>query len=108
MAGYTHPATVERETKESIRQRLANLHRIEAAIRDQELAKEQHLARLYRERRRQLRASSYTPSPEALEYRDKYGPIIAAQPKPIHGGRAGLKAAADELEEHERRKRLHN
>lgn len=108
MIPYTHPAQAEREVKASIRQQVANLRRLEAAIQAEAIAKENHLHRLYAERRRWQRAGSYTPSPEAIAYREQYGHIIAAQPEPIHGGLAGLRAAAEEAENWEARKTRHN
>jgi len=105
MSGYVHASNATRELKESINEKLANLRRLQAAVHAEELAKEQYLADLYRERRLRQRAGSYTPSAEALAYRDKYADIIAAQPAPVHGGPLGLRRAADEMEEHEARKR---
>lgn len=105
MAGYIHPAQVEREAATTVKQRLANLRGLEAAILSQEIAKEQHLSELQRARRRWQRAGDYTPSPQALAYREQYGESIAAQPRPIYGGPAGLEAATREIEEHSRRKR---
>lgn len=104
MAGYVHPEQAERDSRDSVKRRLANLRGIEAAIRSQEIAREEHLATLQVARRKWLRAGDYTPSPEALQYREQYGHIIAAQPAPIHGGRAGLEKATREIEEHSRRK----
>jgi hypothetical protein len=48
---------------------------------------------------------TYAPTPEQIAYREKHADIIAAQPAPIHGGPLGLRRAADEMEEHEKRKR---
>jgi hypothetical protein len=104
MKPYIHPAQAEREVKESIRERLTSLRRLEAAIQAESIAKENHLHRLYAERRRWQRAGSYTPSAEAIAYREQHGHIIAAQPRPIHGGLAGLRAAAEEAENWEARK----
>lgn len=87
-------------TADQVRAKLENLRRLEAAIEAEALAKEQHLSKLYAERRRRHRAGDYTPSADALAYRDKYAHIIAAQPRPLHGGPAGLRAAADEAEGH--------
>lgn len=98
--GYVHVDTKLRDNTQTVKQRLANLRRLEAAIAAEEMAKEQHLSALYAERRRQHRAGSYTPSAEALAYRDKYAEQIASQPRPIYGGPAGLRAAADEAEGH--------
>lgn len=106
---YTHPGPAIEATKQNIRQQLAALRRLEAAIQAEAIAKEQHLFQLYAERRRWQRAGSYTPSADAIAYREKYGHIIAAQPRPIHGGTAGLAAATAEAENWEaRKKRQHN
>ena len=109
MSGYVHASHTTRELKESINQQIASLRRLQAAVQAEELAKEQQLAALYRDRRRlerlRNRSGSYTPSAEALAYRDKYADVIAAQPAPVHGGPLGLRRAADEMEEHEARKR---
>ena len=87
-------------TSDELRAKIENLRRLESAIEAEALAKEQHLSKLYAERRRRHRAGDYTPSADALAYRDKYAAIIAAQPRPIHGGPAGLRAAAAEAAGH--------
>lgn len=102
---YVHASNTTRQLKESINEQIANLRRLQAAVHAEELAKEQHLAKLYNERRRRQRAGDYTPSADALAYRDKYADVIAQQPAPIHGGPLGLRRAADEIEAHEKRKK---
>lgn len=102
---YTHPATIIQEVSGNIRERLATLRRLEVSIEAEVIAKENHHHKFYAERRRWQRAGSYTPSPQAIAYREQCGNVIAAQPRPVHGGPAGLRAAVQEIEEYEARKR---
>lgn len=91
-------------TADQVRAELANLRRIQAQIQAETAAKEAELARIRAARKRLQPVSTWKPSPEALAYREQYGHIIAAQPPPKYGGRAGLRAATEEAKGRDPRK----
>lgn len=106
---YQYGATLHKPkkvamTSDEVRQEMANLQRLRAAILAETEAKAKELDRIRKARQRLEPVATYQPTPEALAYREQYGHIIAAQPAPLHGGRRGLAAATREAEEHMARK----
>jgi hypothetical protein len=102
---YTHGQSVIRPRTEEVRAELSRLNRLKSAILVETAAKQKELARIRNARRRLEPVATYEPTPEALAYREQYGHIVAQQPRPVHGGRNGLRMAADEAALVEARKR---
>jgi hypothetical protein len=96
--GQSRAAQAARELELAAREKAAKLAALNAEIDARIKSQEDRLRYLPKVR-------TYAPTPEQLAYREKHGPVIAAQPEPLHGGPAGLRRAADEMEAHERRKK---
>ena len=91
-------------TTDQVRAQLEHLRRVQHQIEAETAVKERELARIRAARRRLQPVATYQPTPTALAYRELYGHIIAAQPAPVHGGWAGLQAAAKEAAAYDARK----
>ncbi len=84
------------QTADEIHIEMERLQHFRAAILAETTAKEKELARIRAARKRLEPIATYTPTPEALAYREQYGHIIAAQPAPVYGGSSGLGMATRE------------
>lgn len=96
---YVHGATTNtaqavRKTADQVRADLEHLRRIEQQILAETAAKEAELARIRAARKKLEPKATYTPTAEALAYREAHQEAISRQPTPIHGGRTGLRRAA--------------
>jgi hypothetical protein len=88
------------KTVDMIRQDLEHLRRIEAQLVAETAGKEAELARIRAARKKLEPKATYKPTAEALAYREANHEAIAAQPKPLHGGPAGLRRASAEYQAH--------
>lgn len=90
----TNTVQAVRKTADQVRADLEHLRRIEAQILVETAAKDRELARIRAARKKLEPKATYKPTEEALAYRDAHQEAIAAQPAPLHGGRAGLRSAS--------------
>lgn len=97
MAGYTYRGTETIQAAIERQQRLQEKRQQIFEQAQQLAAAEAELRRRLHETQQQIKAlpiRSYKPTEEALAWRDR--PNKPQLPPPIHGGRAGLEAAARE------------
>lgn len=87
-----------------LNKKLKEYREVERQIDEAILEKRRELARIQHAKHKLKVRATYEPTPEAINYRDANWFKIAQQPRPLHGGPAGLRAAADEAEKLDHRK----
>ena len=103
---YVHGASINkpqvlRKTADQVKADLEHLRSIEAQIMAETAAKDAELARIRAARKRLEPKATYKPTAEQAAYWEAHYEQVAQQPRPLHGGPAGLRKATAEAAAHD-------
>lgn len=84
-----------------INKKLKEYRAVEQQIEDAIIEKRRELARIEAAKHKLKVRATYEPTQESWDYWEKHALELAKQPRPIHGGPAGLRRATAEAAAHD-------